>query len=441
MEENKLAQQFDFKKLMKFSVPTMVMMVFMSLYQTTDGIFVSNLVGDLGLTALNIVYPFISVVVAVAVMFTTGSSAVIALNMGLGEYRMAKENFTFIVLAATILTAIISILGLIFIRPMIDLFGATPKIYKMCYDYLVIMIISAPLCTLQILFQTFFVTSGKPRIGLFLTVLSGVANMGLDALFMGPMKMGMKGAALATSIGFTITACYGIYYFWVHRNGTLYFVRPKFRGRVLLRSCLNGSSEMVNNMSVAVTTLLFNLVGLHYLKEEGVAAISIVLYSQYVMTAVFMGYSGGVAPIFSFKYGAGDHKQIKKIFKISMIFVSVLSVIVCAMSYVLARPIGIVFASGSRSVLELSVHGFWLFAPSFLFTGMNIFVSALFTAFSNGLVSGFLSFMRTFVLLVAALLLLPYFIGAEGIWLAVPMAEGLAVVISLAFLRKASWLK
>lgn len=441
MEENKLAEQFDFMRLMKFSIPTMVMMVFMSLYQTTDGIFVSNLVGDLGLTALNIVYPFISVVIAVAVMFSTGSSAVIALNMGLGQSRMAKENFTFIILAATILTTVISMIGFLFIDPMIVLLGATPKIYKMCYDYLIIMILSAPLCTLQILFQTFFVTSGKPRTGLALTVASGVANMVLDALFMGPMKMGMRGAALATSIGFAITALYGMIYFLFHRNGTLYLVRPKFRGKVLFRTCVNGSSEMVNNMSVAVTTLLFNLVGLYYLKEEGVAAISIVLYAQYVMTAVFMGYSGGVAPIFSFKYGAQDHRQIKKIFKISIYFVSILSVIVCIMSYFLARPIGIIFASGSQKVLELAVHGFWLFAPSFLFTGMNIFASSLFTAFSNGLISGFLSFMRTFVLLVAALLLLPSFIGADGIWLAVPLAEGLAVVISVLFLRKAKWLR
>ena len=415
---------------MKFTVPTMVMLVFMSLYQTVDGIFVSNLVGELGLTALNIVYPFSSVVIAVAIMLATGGSAVIALNMGQGRNQEAKENFSLLVLVALVLSLTITVLGWIFMEDLIYFMGATERIYSLCYEYLWIMILATPLAMFQLLFQTFFVTAGKPRLGLTLTILSGIANLVLDALFMGRFQMGIQGAALATAIGYSITALFGFGYFALQRKGSLYFVKPKWKGRVLLRSCSNGSSEMINNLAVAITTLLFNLVGLHYLKEEGVAAISIILYAQYVMTSVFMGYSTGVAPIFSYKYGAGEDRQIRRLFQLSLRFVLLFSLVIFALSVLLARPIALVFASHNPNVLELAVYGFHLFSLSFLFTGLNLFTSALFTAFSNGLISGSLSLLRTFILLVAALLILPTKIGADGIWLAVPLAEGISFLVS-----------
>lgn len=431
MTENRFAQSFHFGSLMHFSIPTMVMMVFMSLYQTVDGVFISNLVGELGLTALNIVYPFTSVVIGVAVMLASGGSAMISLQMGMGESQAAKENFTFITLAGAVISGLIVGLGLVFIHPLLRFLGATPLIYQMCYEYLLIMILSAPLCLFQLFFQSFLIAAGKPKLGLTMTLLSGLANLVLDAVFIIYCDMGIRGAALGTAIGYGITAIYGVFYFAFARKGQLYFVRPQLRLRLLGKVCLNGCSEMVNNLAVAVTTLLFNLIGLRLLKEEGVAAISIVLYAQYVMTAVFMGYSNGVAPIFSYKYGADDRPQIRSLFCTSMIFVSVLSLGVFGLSFVVARPIGLVFASGNPYVLDLAVNGFLLFAVSFLFTGLNIFVCALFTAFSNGLVSGFLSFLRTFFLLVAALLLLPAWIGPAGIWLAVPLAEGIALLFSL----------
>ncbi len=431
MAENRLAQQFHFSSLMRFSIPTMVMMVFMSLYQTVDAVFISNMVGELALTALNVVYPFISVVVAVSIMLASGGSAVIARNMGMGDQRAAKENFTLIIAVGGVISLAITVLGWVFIEPMLSLLGATPLIYQMCYDYLLIMILSTPLAVFQMLFQTFLITAGKPKLGLVLTVLGGVVNIVLDALFMGPFDMGVRGAALATAIGFALTAVYGMFYFFQNRTGPLRFVWPQLRWPVLGQVCLNGSSEMVNNMAMAVTTLLFNLEGLYFLQEEGVAAISIILYAQYAMTAVFMGYTNGVAPIFSYKYGADDQAQVRRLFRISMIFVTVLSGMVFLLSFVVARPIALVFAAGNCHVLDLAVHGFQLFAASFLFTGLNIFASGLFTAFSNGIVSGFLSFLRTFVLLIIALLTLPAMMGADGIWWAVPMAEGIAVIFSL----------
>lgn len=416
---------------MKFSIPTMVMMVFMSLYQMVDGVFISNLVGEIALTALNVVYPFTSVIVGVAIMLATGSSAIIALNMGQGRNREAKENFTFIVGIGIVFSAAIAILGLIFIEQILVFLGATPRIYELCREYLIVMIVSTPMCVLQLLFQTYFVTAGKPKLGLILTAVSGITNVVLDALFVAVFHMGIFGAAIATALGYSIMAVYGLIYFALNRRGQLYFVRPKMRWKVLSKTCINGISEMVNNLSVAITTLLFNVIGIRYLMEEGVAAISIVLYAQFIMTSIFMGYASGVAPIFSFKYGADDRNQIRKIFKISVIFISVLSVGVFLFAYPSAKPIAMVFASHNDYVLHLAVDGFNLFAVSFLFTGLNIFASSLFTAFSNGAVSGLLSFLRTFVFLVAALILLPKMIGKNGIWLAVPLAEGLAFVFSV----------
>lgn len=434
MEKNQLAQNFNFYKLMKFSVPTMIMMIFMSLYQTIDGIFISNLVGELALTALNVVYPFSSVIIAIAVMLASGSSAIIAMNMGKGEKETAKENFSFIILIGILLSISISFITMIFIKPFIYFLGATPKIYAMCYDYLEIMVLSTPLATLQLLFQIFFVTAGKPKLGLILTVSSGIANIILDALFISIFNLGIRGAAIATSIGYAITAIFGLFYFLLNRKGELYFVKPKFRINVLLKSCINGSSEMVNNVAVAITTIIFNIVGIKFLREEGVAAISIVLYAQFVMTAVFIGYSNGIAPIFSYKYGANDEQQIKYLFKTSLKFISILSISVFLLSFLVAKPIAMVFASNNKYVLDLAIHGFYLFSISFLFTGINIFASSLFTAFSNGLVSGILSFLRTFVFLVVSLLLLPNIIGADGIWLAVPLAETISVIFSVIFI-------
>lgn len=436
MQTNQLAQKFNFIKLMKFTTPTMIMLVFMSLYQTVDGVFVSNLIGDLGLTALNIVYPFTSVIIAVSIMLATGAGAIIALNMGEQKNQEAKENFTLIILIGLIFAVGIMIAGGWYIEPLIYMLGATERIYQMCYDYLWVMILSAPLAMLQLLFQTFFVVAGKPKVGLILTIIGGILNIVLDYFFIVHWNLGIKGAAIATAVGYGVVAVYGLFYFTLHRRGTLYFVKPKFRLHVLKNSCMNGMSEMVNNLSVAVTTYLFNIIGLHYLKEEGVAAISIVLYAQFIMTSIFTGYATGAAPVFSYKYGANDTEQIQRIFKISMIFVTAASVVTVLLSFVLAKPIVLVFASGTPYVFDLAVQGFHLFSVSFLFTGFNIFASALFTAFSNGKISGILSFLRTFVFLVAALVALPMLIGEKGIWLAVPAAEGMAILFSAAAVYK-----
>lgn len=434
--DNRLSQDFNIAALLKFTGPTVIMLVFMSLYQMVDGAFVSKFVGEDALSALNIVYPVPSIIIAFSIMLSTGGSAIIAKNMGEGKLKIAKENFSFIILVGFILGISFLVLGVLFIDPLLHILGAIPSLYSYCYQYLMILILSAPLAVFQMLFQNFFVTAGKPHIGLTMTIIGGVSNIVLDYVFIVVFHMGVSGAALATSIGYSIPAVFGLAYFLLNRRGTLYLVKPVFRGKVLFYSCINGSSEMVNNLAVAITTFLFNILMLNYAGESGVAAITIVLYAQFLMTSVFMGFSSGIAPVISYNYGSQNTSQLQKVFKNSKNTVVVISVLVFFIAEWFSDPVIGIFVSRDSEVFQITKHGFSIFSLSFLFTGINIFASALFTALSNGKVSAILSFLRTFVFLVLLLLLLPLVFNVDGIWLAVPVAEILAFLVSIYYLIK-----
>lgn len=434
--DNRLSQDFNILSLLKFTAPTAVMLVFMSLYQMVDGAFVARYVGENALSALNIVYPVPSVILAFSIMLATGGSAIIAKNMGEGKAKEAKENFSFIIFVGLILGTVFTVFGVLFMDPLIRLLGATPALYSYCYDYLLILTLSAPLSVFQLLFQTFFVTAGKPQIGLAMTVTGGLFNMILDYLFIAVFKMGVSGAALATAVGYSIPALFGLVYFTFSRNGVLYLVKPVVRGKVLLYSCTNGSSEMVGNLAVSITTFLFNALMLKYAGEDGVAAITIVLYAQFLMTSVFMGFSSGIAPVVSYNYGSQNIEQLQKVFRNSIRIIAAASVLVFLLAECFSDPVIQVFVKPGSEVFKMTRHGFAVFSVSFLFTGVNIFASSLFTAFSNGRVSAVLSFLRTFVFLTASLLVLPFMMGVDGIWLAVPAAEGLALCVSVYYLVK-----
>lgn len=434
--DNQLGKNFDMFSLIKFAMPTIIMLIFMSLYQMVDGVFVSRFIGENALSALNIIYPVPSVMIALSIMLATGGSAIIARNMGEGKSQEAKENFSLILCVGGILGIVFLVLGIAFLEPLIHLLKATPLLYDYCYDYLFVLILAAPLAVFQMLFQLFFVTAGKPHLGLSLTVLGGIANLVLDYVFIKIFGLGVSGAALATSIGYAIPALFGLFYFALNRQGTLYFVKPVWRKNVLIQCCINGSSEMVNNIAVAITTYLFNVLMLKYAKEAGVAAITIVLYAQFFMTSAFMGFSSGIAPIISYKYGGQDLKQLKKIFNISLCFIGISSFVIFLLAELGLDYLIQIFTPYGSEVFFMTQHGFKLFAFSFLFTGLNIFASSLFTALSNGLVSAILSFLRTFVFLVICLLVLPLILEVEGIWLAVPIAEGLAFIVSIYYLIK-----
>lgn len=430
---NSLDRDFSFGALLKFSFPTIVMMIFMSLYTIVDGIFVSRFVGTSALSAVNIVYPLISVVIGLGVMLATGGSAVVARRMGEGDEEDASGSFTLIVLAGVAVGALFSVLGLTAAGPLSRLLGSGDSLYLYCKDYLSIMLLFAPAAILQLLFQSFFVTAGRPGLGLGLTVASGVANAVLDYVFIVPLGLGIAGAALATAAGYLITAAAGVAFFLARKSG-LRFRAPRWNGRMLFHACGNGSSEMVTNLSNAVVTFLFNMLMIRYLGEDGVASITIVLYAQFLLTALYLGFSMGVAPVVSFSHGAGNVPRLRRLFKHCAAFVCLSSVLVFAASLGLARFIVGIFAPPGTPVWPIALDGFLKFAPAFLFAGLNIFASAFFTALSDGLTSAVVSFARTFGFLLLGLFLLPRFWGVDGVWFAVPFAEVLCCILSVCLL-------
>lgn len=427
---NSIAKDFKFFSLLRFALPTMVMMIFMSLYSIVDGIFISRLLGTNALSAANIVYPVISIVFAVGIMLSTGGSALIAKKLGEGKEREAREDFFFLNSCKLSFGIAILLIGNIFIEPIVRALGSTDALLPYCVDYLSVSLLLAPAAMLQMMFQTFFVTAGKPLIGLMLTISGGVANMILDYLFMGPFNMGISGAALATGIGELIPAVIGLFYFLFTRH-SLYLTKPVVRFQVLKESCFNGSSEMVTNLSTAVVTYLFNITMLKFLGEPGVAAITIVLYGQFLFNALYMGFSMGVAPVISYNHGSQNLPLLKRIFKICIGFISISSILITIMALVSSPVIVEIFTPIGSATYDIAKTGFFLFSINYIFAGINIYSSSMFTAFSDGKVSALISFVRTFVLIVLNILLLPYLIGVNGVWLAVPAAEFMTLFLSV----------
>lgn len=413
----------------------MIMMVFMSLYTIVDGIFISRLLGSKALSATNIIYPVINILIAVGIMLASGGSAVIARKLGEKKGDEARRDFSMIVVVGILFGIAVLILGNLWITPLVKLLGATPVIQSYCETYLSVLLYFAPACMLQMLFQTFFVTAGKPHIGLVCTILGGLTNAVLDYVLMGPLQMGIGGAAIATGTGQMIPAVIGVIYFFVVK-GDLHFVKPAIDPGVLAESCANGSSEMVTNLSNAIVTYLFNIIMLELLGENGVAAITIVLYGQFLFNALYMGFSMGVAPVFSFNHGRQNTQLLKRIYKICILFILVSSIVIVTMALCGSELIVSIFTPRNTETFVIAVSGFFIFSFNYLFAGMNIFASALFTAFSDGKVSAIISFLRTFGFLVGCMLLLPRVMGENGVWLAVPIAEALTIFVSVWFFWK-----
>lgn len=434
MEHNPLAQKFTPSSILRFALPNMVMMVFMSLYTIVDGMFISRFEGELALSAINMFYPVTCLQYGIGIMLGTGGSAVIALKMGQGRSQEAKEDFTAITAVSLVIGVLSMVFGLLYLPPLLRLLGTSPAQMADCYIYARVLLWFSPMLFLQMLFQILFVTSGKPGLGLRLTVLGGLANIVLDYLLMGPLAIGIAGAAIATGIGYSVTAVAGLVYFGFYQKGTLHFVRFRLCLRTLLRVSANGSSEMVSNVATAVTTFLFNIIFMRYWAENGVAAITILSYFQFVFSAVFLGFSMGIAPIVSYKYGAGDEEQLKRIVRLGLLFVSACSLGVFLLSHLTIRRSLAIFTDAGSPVYTLAMEGFGIYSLQFLFMGISIFSSGLFTAFNNGVVSALISMSRTFLFLVGSLLLLPYFWGEAGVWFAVPVAEFLGLLVSACFL-------
>lgn len=428
-----IGQNFKFLSLLRFALPSMVMMVFMSLYTIVDGVFISRLVGSEALSASNIIYPATSILIAVGIMLATGGSAIIAMKLGEKKEQEARENFSMIIIAGFIFGVLAMVLGNLFLTPLVRLLGATDLIVGQCEAYLGTLLYFAPACVLQLFFQSFFVTAGRPVAGLIVTIAGGIANAILDYVFMGPMNMGIGGAALATGIGQLVPAIAGLLYFFFTK-GDLHFVKPKLDLKVLKESCLNGSSEMVTNLSTAIVTYLFNIIMLKLLGETGVAAITIVLYGQFMFNSLYMGFAIGVAPVISYNYGSKNTAMLRRVFKICISFVMASAAVVSVMALLGSPLIVEIFTPKGTETYEIARNGFFLFSINYFFAGMNIFSSSLFTALSNGKISAAISFLRTFGFIVVCVLVLPEIIGVNGVWLAVPVAEFLTIFVSFWFL-------
>lgn len=418
-----------------FALPTTIMMVVMSLYTIVDGVFVSRYVSTNALSSINIVYPVINIVLGISVMLSTGSSAIVAKKMGEGRPDSARQTFTTIILLNIGLGLVIALFGNLAAVPLSRLLGASELLLEDCVTYLRWQLAFAPALMLQILFQMYFVTEGRPGIGLFLTLLAGVSNALLDYLLIVPLGLGIAGAAIATVTGYMIPAVIGLLYFACSRR-SLWLVRPRMERGELKDTCINGSSEMVTNLSSGIITFLFNLAMMHFAGEDGVAAITIIQYSQFLLNALFMGFSQGVSPVISFNYGSKNHNQLKQVFRTSLIFTAVTSLATFLLAQVTGSLVVGVFSRPGTAVYALARHGFTIFAFSFLFSGLTIFASALFTALSDGRISAVISFVRTFGLIITSLLVLPFLIGIDGVWLAIPIAEFGGVMLSIYYMKK-----
>lgn len=430
MNSNPLAKDFNTGSLLKFAFPTISMMLFMGLYTIVDTIFVSRFVNTNALSAINIVCPVINLIVGLGTMIATGGSAIVARKMGAGEPKRAKQDFTLLILFGFILGVVIFILGIIFIDEIIYAIGADKILFPYCKDYLTIILLFTPASMLQVLFQNLFVTAGKPTLGLVLSVSAGVMNIVFDYLFMAIFGMGIAGAGLGTGIGYLIPAITGLIVF-CKKSGTLSFVKPIIDIKVLGESCINGSSEMVSQLSTAITTFFFNRTMMNLLGVNGVASITIIIYTQFLLTTLFIGFSMGVAPVISYNFGANNYYGLKKIYKICISFIFVGSLFIFALSFINGNSLVRLFTGTNEAVYKIAINGFMIFVFSFLFSGFNIFSSAIFTALSNGKLSALISFLRTFGFIMIGLLVMPQFIEITGVWLAVPVAEILTLCISL----------
>ncbi|NBK91319.1 MATE family efflux transporter [bacterium 1XD21-13] len=429
-----LSDHFDYKKLLRFTLPSMITLVFTSIYGVVDGFFVSNYVGKTPFTAVNFIMPFLMILGCVGFMFGTGGGALIAVTMGQGKAEKARSLFSLIVYVSGLCGVVLMILGLIFLRPLAVFLGAEGQLLEDSVTYGRIILLAIPAYILQYEFQCLFATAEKASLGLGVTIAAGCTNIVLDALFVAVFQWGLLGAAVATALSQVVGGVIPLIYFARPNNSLLRLGRTRFDGRALVKVCTNGSSELLNNISMSLVSMLYNFQLLRYIGEDGVAAYGVLMYVSLVFQAVFIGYSVGTAPIIGYHYGAQNSPELKGLLKKSLVLLGGFAVVMFGASYLLAQPLSFVFTGYDKDLLALTVRAFSLFAFSFLFSGYVIFGSSFFTALNNGLVSAAISFLRTLVFQVAAVLIFPLIWRVDGIWLSMVAAEVLALGVTVIFL-------
>ncbi|MDE7424008.1 MAG: MATE family efflux transporter [Lachnospiraceae bacterium] len=430
----RLSDRFTYKMLLHFTLPSIIMMIFTSIYGVVDGYFVSNYVGKTSFAAVNFIMPFLMILGAVGFMFGTGGSALIAKTMGEGNDDKAKRLFSLFVYVSAVLGIIIAVLGIFFLRPVAAFLGAEGTMLEDCVTYGRIILLALPAFILQYEFQSFFVTAGKPHIGLIVTIAAGITNMLMDALLVAIFSLGLPGAAAATAISQCVGGIIPLVYFFRTNSSLLRLTKTKFEGKALLKACTNGSSELMSNISMSIVSMLYNGQLMRYAGQDGVAAYGVLMYVNLVFLAAFIGYSVGTAPIIGYHYGAENHNELKSLLKKSLIIIGIFSVVMLVAAESLAKPLAIIFVGYDSKLLNLTLHSFVIFSFSFLFAGIAIYGSSFFTALNNGFVSALISFLRTLVFQVAAVLIFPLVWGINGIWFSIVAAELMAAVVTVFFL-------
>ncbi|MCI8553970.1 MAG: MATE family efflux transporter [Clostridiales bacterium] len=429
-----LSEHFTYPKLIRFVLPSVVMMIFTSIYSVVDGLFVSNFVGKTPFAAVNLIMPLLMAIGSLGFMIGAGGTAIVARTLGEGHEERAKRYFSLLVYVTAIGGAVLAAVGQLLLPQISALLGAEGAMLKDCVLYGRIILCAMPFFMLQNVFQSFFVTAEKAQLGLFVTVAAGLTNMALDALFVAVLPWGLAGAALATTFSQVIGGIVPVFYFMRKNDSLLRLTRTQLYGRILLKACTNGSSELMSNISASVVTMLYNHQLLRLAGEDGIAAYGVMMYVSFIFAAIFIGYAVGGAPVISYHFGAGNTAELKNLFRKSMVLVSATGAVMTLSAIAASAPLSGIFVGYDPALYDMTVHGFRVIAFAFLFSGVNIFGSAFFTALNNGAVSAAISFLRTLLFQSASVLILPLLWGLNGVWAAVIAAELFALMITVSFL-------
>jgi putative MATE family efflux protein len=430
----KLSDHFTYSKLLRFVFPSIIMMVFTSIYGVVDGLFVSNFAGKTAFASINLVMPFVMILGGIGFMIGTGGTALVSKVLGEGKKEKANEIFTMMIIFTLLLGALLSVIGVISMPWVAKFLGATEEMMADCVLYGRIVTGFTVAFMLQNVFQSFLIAAEKPKLGLLATVLAGITNMALDAIFIIVFKWGVAGAAIATGLSQCVGGIFPLIYFSRKNSSLLRLTKTKLEIKPILNACGNGSSELMSNISSSVVSMIYNFQLMKYVGEDGVSAYGVLMYVQFIFVAIYIGYAIGCAPITGYHFGARNHNELKNMLRKSSFLSAVSGVVLTILAIALSSPLAKLFVGYDKELYELTRHAFRLFAYSFLLAGFNIFTSSFFTALNNGAVSAAISFMRTLIFQTSSVLILPMFLGVDGIWWAITVAEFFAFILSLIFL-------
>lgn len=431
-----LSDHFDVRRLLRFTFPSIVMMIFTSIYSVVDGLFVSNFVGKTPFAAVNLIMPYLMLFSAIGFMIGTGGSALVSMTLGMGKRERANALFSMLIAVTACSGVLLSLAGLASLRKVAALLGAQGDMLDQCVVYGRILMPALPFFMLQNAFQSFFVTAEKPKLGLAVTVAAGLSNIALDALFVAVFGWGLTGAAVATAVSQTVGGLTPILYFASPNRSLLRLTRFSLDGRALIKACANGSSELMSNLSLSLVNMLYNWQLIRFAGEDGVAAYGVIMYVNFIFIAVFLGYSIGCAPVIGFHYGAQNHEELQNLYGKSLALIGAFGLAMTALAELFSGVLSGIFVGYDPELLAMTTRGFRLYSLAFLVMGFNIFASAFFTALGNGLVSAVISFLRTLLFSCAAVIVLPMFLKLDGIWLSVVAAELLSLCVSAFFMAR-----